>query len=338
MIDSLETILEEFPHITDIHITEGAPVIVRREGALLPTSYVADHKLFFRLAEQYISSDRLGGFRKNGNCDASFTMQGVRCRIHIYKAGEKRAAAIRILPTLSDVPPDPDDAWLAGLSTLMTGLILISGPSGSGKSTTMARILQKINKRRPCHIVTLEDPVEYIIPSDHALVHQREVGTDVISFPEGVRASLREDPDVIAIGEMRDLETISAALTAAETGHLVLGTLHTNTAAGGIRRIIHAFPESGQSEARYTLSTVLRSISAQKLYKGSARPILLREILTNTPAISHLIREGKEEQIPSYMETTIKDMRTMKHQVYELLRSGAVPASEREPLLRFISL
>ncbi|MDY6084911.1 MAG: ATPase, T2SS/T4P/T4SS family [Dialister sp.] len=338
MIQILEAIVEKFPRLTDIHITEGAPILIRESGALLSSDFMAETGLFSELAKQYILPERMKELAKKGGCDASFTLQGLRCRMHIYRAGGKQAAAIRILPTLANVPPDLDDEWLTGLSSLMTGLVLIAGPSGSGKSTTMARILQKINALRPCHIITLEDPVEYILPSDRALIHQREIGNDVESFPEGVRASLREDPDVIAIGEMRDLETISAALTAAETGHLVLGTIHTGTAAGGIRRLIHAFPESGQSEARYTLSSVLRSISAQKLYQGSSGTVLLREILTNTPAISHLIREGKEEQIPSYMETAAKDMRTMKHQVYELLQEGAVPTEERTSLLHFISL
>lgn len=337
MIQILERLVEKFPGLTDIHITEGAPILVRKSGALLPSAFIAESGLLSELADRYMSEERKKEFVKTGNCDASFTLMGLRCRMHFYKAGEKKAAAIRILPTLDDMPPDRDDEWLNSLSSLLTGLVLISGPSGSGKSTTMARILQKINGRRPCHIITLEDPVEYILPSDKALIHQREIGTDVAGFPEGVRAGLREDPDVIAIGEMRDLETISAALTAAETGHLVLGTIHTGTAAGGIRRLIHAFPESGQSEARYTLSSVLKSISAQRLYQGSSGTVLLREILTNTPAISHLIREGKEEQIPSYMETATKDMRTMKHQVYELLREGSVPAGEQAKLLRFIS-
>ena len=203
------------------------------------------------------------------------------------------SAAIRILPELSLLGADPDRTWLEKVSQLSHGLVLITGSSGSGKSTTMARILSLISQKRACHVVTLEDPVEYVIPMEKALIHQREIGRDVVDFPQGIRDALREDPDVIALGEMRDSETISAALTAAETGHLVLGTLHTTRAKDVPARIIHAFPGDRQEEIRGLLAANLVTVSSQMLYRSGKETWLLREILTNVAAVAHLIREGK---------------------------------------------
>lgn len=220
-------------------------------------------------------------------------------------------------------------------ASLDHGLVLVTGPSGSGKSTTLARLLTLINTRRACHLITLEDPVEYVIPSDKALVHQREVGTDVIDFASGVRDALREDPDVIALGEMWDSETMAAALTAAETGHLVIGTLHTTRAADSIGRIIHAFPADRQEEIRSLLAANLRSAVSQRLYRSGRDTWLIREILTNIPATAHLIREGKETQIPSYMEMGLHQMRTMKQAAYGL---KGISEREREKMMKALEL
>lgn len=253
----------------------------------------------------------------------------------MYHSFGRKAAALRILPSLTALAPDPDREWLQKTAALEHGLVLVTGPSGSGKSTTLARILSLISSSRPCHMVTLEDPVEYVIPSDKALVHQREVGIDVMDFASGVRDALREDPDVIALGEMRDSETISAALTAAETGHLVLGTLHTTRAADSIGRIIHAFPADRQDEIRSLLAANLRSAISQRLYRTGKETWLLREILTNIPATAHLIREGKEAQIPSYMEMGLHQMRTMKQAAYGL---KGLSEREREKMMKLLEL
>lgn len=194
----------------------------------------------------------------------------------------------------------------------------------------MARALEGIGKEKARHIVTLEDPVEYVLSVGKSLVRQREIGRDAVSFAEGVRESLREDPDVIAVGEMRDRETIAAALTASETGHLVLGTLHNGRALEAVGRMVHVFPAEEQNEVRLIISSVLRCVSVQRLWRMGTKTVLLREILTNTPAVANLIREGKEAQVLSYMETGVNDMRTLRQAVYKV---KGVTEKEREELL-----
>lgn len=331
----LEKLIAAYPAMTDIHITEGLPIIIRLSGTLRKLRETADSALLDDLLSKAMTESKKENFLKNGSCDSSFSAGLHRLRVHMYYAGGVRAAALRILPELSSLPPDSDESWLEKTASLDHGLVLVCGPSGSGKSTTLARILSLINEKRACHIVTLEDPVEYFLPSAKSLIHQREVGIDVPSFAEGIRDSLREDPDVITVGEMRDSETISAALTAAETGHLVLGTLHTTKAADSIGRIIHVFPEGKQAEARSLLAGNLKSVSAQRLYRTAKETFLLREILTMTPAISHLIREGKEEQIPSYMEMGLHQMRTMKQAAYGLRN---ISERERDKLIKSLEL
>lgn len=331
----IEKLIAAYPAMTDIHITEGLPIMVRLSGSLRKLRENADAALLDDLLAKTMTEAKKENFLKHGSCDGSFSVGVSRLRIHMYHSGGLRAAALRILPDLSSLPPDGDEGWLEKIAALDHGLVLVCGPSGSGKSTTLARILSLINTKRACHIVTLEDPVEYFLPSAKSLIHQRELGTDVPSFAEGIRDALREDPDVITVGEMRDSETISAALTAAETGHLVLGTLHTTRAADSVGRIIHAFPEGKQAEARSLLAGNLRSVSAQQLYRTTKETFLLREILTNTPAISHLIREGKEEQIPSYMEMGLHQMRTMKQAAYGLRN---ISERERDKLLKSLEL
>lgn len=329
----IEKLILESGSMTDIHLTEGEPVMVRQNGNLRKLRDIADISLFNELFEKYLTPSKKEEYTKKGSCDGAFSVGNMRLRLHIYQSFRKMAAALRLLPDLSLLPPDTDKDWLEKTAALDHGLVLICGPSGSGKSTTLARLISLINARRACHIVTLEDPVEYCISSAKALVHQREVGRDVPSFAEGIRDSLREDPDVIAVGEMRDSATISAALTAAETGHLVLGTLHTTRAADSVGRIIHAYPGEREREARALLSANLKTVCAQRLYRTPKETILLREILSNIPAISHLIREGKEEQIPSYMEMGLHQMRTLKQAVY-----GLRNISERERLLKTLEL
>ncbi len=316
--------------MTDLHVTEGSPVMIRVQGNLKKLRDMGDSAFF----DSFLSSmneRQQKDWEKKGALDFSLTTKEGRLRIHIYRAGGKRTAAIRFLPALSSLPPDPDEGWIEKIAALDHGLILVTGPSGSGKSTTLARIINTINGKRPCHIITLEDPMEYEIPPKKALIHQREIGLDTDSFASGIREALREDPDVIALGELRDGDTVTAALTAAETGHLILATLHTTRAADSISRLIHACPKEKEEEARNLITANLVAIASQRLCRFGKETFLLREILTNIPAISHLIKEGKDEQIPSYMEMGLHDMRTMKQAIYSLRN---ISEREREKLLK----
>ncbi len=327
----IEKLTASQPAMTDIHVTEGEAIVIRVYGALKKQKEIMDAAAMDGLLNAYLPCEKKEMLEKNGACDAAFSVGDLRCRLHVYKAGGLRAAAIRILPAMETAGEDPDMAWMEKLAQLDRGLVLFTGASGSGKSTAMARLLTMIGQKRACHVVTLEDPVEYILTLDKALVHQREIGRDVADFPSGVREALREDPDVIAVGEMRDAETISAALTAAETGHLVIGTLHSARAKDAVGRMIHAFPSERENEIRSLLSANLSAIAAQVLWRAGKETYLVREILTNVPAISHLIREGKEEQIPSYMEMGTSHMRTMRQAVYGL---KDISEREREKLLK----
>lgn len=327
----IEKLLVANPAMTDIHLTEGWPLMIRVYGALKKLKEIAEPALFEELVSAYVPEARQAEYQRTGSIDCAFSLGNIRCRLHLYHSGGLASAAIRILPELSAIGADPDKAWIEKVSQLSHGLVLITGSSGSGKSTTMARILSLISQKRACHVVTLEDPVEYVIPTEKALIHQREIGRDVVDFPRGIRDALREDPDVIALGEMRDSETISAALTAAETGHLVLGTLHTTRAKDVPARIIHAFSADRQEEIRSLLAANLVTVSSQTLYRSGKETWLLREILTNVAAVAHLIREGKEEQIPSYMEMGLSQMRTMKQAVYAM---KGISERERERLLK----
>src|SRR5690606_38237188 len=240
--------------------------------------------------------------------DFAYSLPGVgRFRANVYRQRGSLAAAFRLIPTSV---PDLDELGLppavAGLCELSQGLVLVTGPTGSGKSTTLAAMVDRINRTRRLHIVTLEDPIEYLHRHRRSLVNQREVGIDVPTFAAGLRAALREDPDVIMVGEMRDLETIATALTAAETGHLVLATLHTPSAPQAVDRIIDVFPAEQQNQVRVQLAGVLEAVIAQRLVPtadGRGRHVVA-EVLLGTAAVRNLIREGKTAQLPAVMETS----------------------------------
>lgn len=250
-----------------------------------------------------------GDFRRAeavGEADLALTVAGVRCRINLFRQQGAWSAAIRLL---NDHIPDLNELGLpraaAEFPAYSQGLVLITGETGSGKSTTLAAVLNRINRTERKHILTLEDPIEYVYTPDQCIINQREIGRDTGSFAAGLRAALREDPDVILVGEMRDLETIETALTAAETGHLVFGTVHTNSAADSIDRIVDVFPAERQQQIRLQLSMTLRAVLSQQLLpKVGGGRVLACEVMKVDGAIRNLIREGKTPQIANSIQTT----------------------------------
>lgn len=324
-------ILEHYPTATDIHVTEGEKVSVRVAGELVLTPFEGTVDFL----EALLGTDEKAQkeYERKHILDVGRTEGGHRLRLHFYQAGGKRALALRVLPEIEHLPVDPDEAFLSHLATLSSGLVLISGTAGSGKSTTLAHIVTKINETRPCHVITLEDPVEYLFPKGKACIHQRAVGRDTRGFSAAVTEALREDPDVIVIGEMRDCATMEAALTAAETGHLVFVTLHNRKVKEAIGRIVHAFPAEEQGEVRRILSYVLQAVMAQRLWRKGNRSLLFREILINSPAVGHLIEEGAEHQLSSYMESGSGPMRTFRQAVYQ---NPDITEEERKDILALL--
>jgi twitching motility protein PilT len=310
---------------SDLHLSVGAPPIQRKNGELVNIiEEVLSEEIVNEYSKEILGEDYLL-YDEIGEIDKLYTLHDVgRYRVNIYKERGFDTIAIRVVPvkvpTLEDLNMP---AIIKAFTNKKDGLILITGPTGSGKSTTMAAMINEINSNKRTHIVTLEDPIEYLHSHKNSLINQREIGRDTESYSSGLRAILREDPDVILVGEIRDLETMSAVLLAAETGHLVISTLHTISAYKTIDRIINYFPAEQQLRIRSQLSTVLKGIVCQRLFKkidGSGR-IAALEVLVNTPAVQNLIREGKIHQIPSTMETSSKyGMETMKTAINKISR------------------
>ena len=293
---------------SDLHLSHNCPPIYRINGAICPDNQceVFTDACLKGFVEVLLSAEQLASLYKNRSTDTGYTALGsMRFRINVYFERGSFAIAARWLEgnfsSFKDLRLPPQ---LERFTEMRDGLVLVTGATGSGKSTTLATMINEINERRPLHILTIEDPIEFIHPNKQSVVHQREIGRDVLSFSMAIRAAMREDPDVILLGEMRDTETIRAALTAAETGHLVFSTLHTNDAAGVIDRMIGAFPSGEQDSVRQQLSMVLRGVVSQILVKvdGGGR-IPINEILFVDSAVSHLIRKHRPEQIRSVMET-----------------------------------
>lgn len=335
---------------SDIHITVGVPPILRIDGKLTPLDMEplkpSDTK---DLVYNTLSESLIQQLEKEGELDTSFSSPGIgRYRVNAYKQRGSYAMALRIIPL--EIPSMESlglPAVIKDLARLPRGLILVTGPTGSGKSTTLAAMIDLINKERNCHILTLEDPIEYLHKHNRSIVNQREIGIDSKSFANGLRAALRQDPDVILVGEMRDLETISIALTAAETGHLVLSTLHTVGSAKTIDRIIDVFPPHQQQQVRVQLSTVIQAIISQQLLpkaNGDGR-VAAFEVMIATPAIRNLIREEKIHQIDTAIQTGAKhQMQTMDNSLLDLYRRGLISretalmqAVNQENIKRFIT-
>ncbi len=326
--------------VSDLHIKIGAPVTYRVNGELqklkgaIVTSDIAE-KLIFPL----FSDENLAKYEKQHSVDCSYRIGDLQFRINVFKENDGMCAAIRALAL--DIPPVenigfPNSVW-EDIIERKSGLVLVTGITGAGKSTTIASMIDRITQIRACRIITIEDPIEYIYQQRHSIVSQREVGRDVTTFSDGLRAMLREDPNVIFVGEMRDPETIAMTLMAAETGHLVFSTLHTRDVTGTITRILDYFPEGRQNEVRNQLSLGLRCIISQKLIPrkdGSGR-IVAMEILTNNYACANLIRIGKIEQIYSQLQTKTKDipeekMITMEAHLARLVKDGEIDLLEAQ--------
>ncbi|MGI6263505.1 MAG: type IV pilus twitching motility protein PilT [Succiniclasticum sp.] len=314
---------------SDLHLCGDEPPRIRCLGVLQPLqqenpAWLASEELFRPvLTEQH--RQRL---RKDGECDLACQLpEGQRFRIHLFRSGGTLAASIRLIPSVVPtceglgLPP-----VIRSFAEQTQGLILITGATGSGKSTTLAAILDEINRTRPVHILTLEDPVEYRFRPDKSLIHQREVGRDTRSFASGLRAALREDPDVIMVGELRDEETMATALTAAETGHLVLGTLHTSGAIDAVHRVLDAFPDRSR-QVQTQLAASLSAVVSQRLLRrrdGTGR-IGAYEILVMTDAMRHLVREGRTEQMRNFMQTGSRlGMQTLEQDLAALRRKALI--------------
>ncbi len=315
---------------SDIHITVGLPIVFRINGELVKQDQneltPTDTE---EIAQLMLNERQLKELREKGEIDISYSTPGVgRFRINVYKQRGSYGIAIRIIPL--EIPTIEElglPLIVNDLARLRRGLILVTGPTGSGKSTTLAYMIDKINKERKCHIMTLEDPIEYLHKHNKSIINQREIGNDSLSFANALRSALRQDPDVILVGEMRDLETISIALTAAETGHLVLSTLHTLGASKTIDRIIDVFPPHQQQQIRIQLSTVMESILSQQLLPTMDKKsrVAAFEVMIATGAIRNLIREEKAHQIDTAIQTGSKlGMQTLDNSLLSLYKRGLI--------------
>ena len=318
---------------SDLHLRAGQPPMLRRQGDLArEQSEPIPAERLETLLVSIMTPREIGEFREGGDTDWAYEIEGLaRFRCNAGRDRHGPIAVFRIIPT---TVPSADDMGLSrevqNLCYLTKGLVVVTGPTGSGKSTTLAALVDLVNRTRRDHIITIEDPIEFVHQSKQCLVTQRQVGVHTRSFKQALRAALREDPDIILVGEMRDLETVSIAIETAETGHLVVGTLHTTTAASTVDRIIDQFPADRQSQVRVMLSESLRGVIAQTLCRkiGGGR-IAAREVLLSIPAVSNLIREGKTFQIPSIMQTNRKaGMVTLNDALMELVDNRLVEPKE----------
>jgi twitching motility protein PilT len=318
---------------SDLHLRTSEPPMLRLHGELARQNQPAlSAERLEAMLLSIMTPKEVGEFREMGDTDWAYEIDGLarfRCN-----AGRDRFGAIGVFRVIPNQIRTADEMGLSrevqNLCYLTKGLVVVTGPTGSGKSTTLAGLVDLINRTRTDHIITIEDPIEFVHPSKKCLVTQRQVGIHTRSFKQALRAALREDPDIILVGEMRDLETVSIAIETAETGHLVFGTLHTTTAASTIDRIIDQFPADRQSQVRVMLSESLRGVIAQTLCKkvGGGR-VAAREILLSIPAVSNLIREGKTFQIPSIMQTNRKTgMVTLNDALIELVDARMVEPKE----------
>lgn len=328
---------------SDLHLCVGVPPIIRIDGQLTPAPYErvtpADSQ---RMSYDILTDEQIQKFESTLELDFSYSVARVaRFRVNLYRDKGSVAAAFRVIPQVipsvddlhgsTRMPPESSYTTLGqvliDLSRKPRGLILVTGPTGSGKSTTLAAIINQINTERSVHILTIEDPIEYLHQHRYSIINQRELGMDTKNFPNALRAALREDPDVILVGEMRDQETMALAVTAAETGHLVFATVHTNSAASTVDRIVDVFPPGQQEQIRVQLSNNLQAILTQQLLPRAGKPgrVCAMEVLVANAAVRNLIREGKSHQITSALQTSAKEgMMTMDRCLAQLYQSGQI--------------
>ncbi len=331
LLDLFKTVVND-DSISDLHLTVNSKPIVRKTGKLRIFEKYPEKITFEKMRNiirTLMTEEQWKTFEEEGQLDFSYSVPGfTRFRVNAYYQRGAISLALRVIPTkVPTVDALGLPEILKKLAMQRRGLVLCTGPTGSGKSTTLASMINEINEKRNCHILTLEDPIEYLHNHNNCIVHQREVGIDTKSFADGLRAALRQDPDVILVGEMRDLETISIALEAAETGHLVLATLHTSDAPKTVDRIIDVFPAHQQQQVRIQLSSCLNGIIAQQLLPRTDGDGMLAaiEVLIGTPAVRNIIREGNSSQLESVMQTGGKyGMIVMNNYLISLYEKGLI--------------
>jgi twitching motility protein PilT len=321
---------------SDLHLSAGNPPLYRLRGELVRTDHaVLAHTGIQQMLYAILTQRQRERFEEDLELDLSYSLPGVaRYRVNVYRQRDAMGAAFRLIPfgikTLEQLGAPKQ---IAQFARLPRGLVLVTGPTGSGKSTTLAALIDIVNTEQASHIMSVEDPIEFLHQHKKSAVHQREVGGDTRTFAAALKHVLRQDPDVILVGEMRDLETIQMAITAAETGHLVFATLHTNTAPSSVDRIIDVFPPHQQQQIRVQLASSLQGVVTQTLVPkadGKGRAVAC-EILVVTPAVSNLIREGKTHQIFSSMQTGASiGMQTMDKALADLVRSGQIRREDAE--------
>jgi twitching motility protein PilT len=319
---------------SDLHMAVGVPPIIRVDGQLTATPYEkVTPQDSQRMMYDILTDEQIQRFEATLELDFSYSLARIsRFRVNLYRDRGTVAGAFRVIP--SRVPALDDlglPKVLVELSRRPRGLILVTGPTGSGKSTTLAAMINQINSERSCHIITIEDPIEYLHAHRYSIVNQRELGMDTKTFANALRSALREDPDVILVGEMRDLETIATAITCAETGHLVLATLHTNNASQTVDRIVDVFPPGQQEQIRFQLSNNLEAVLCQQLLPRAGAPgrVAAMEVMMASSAVRNLIREAKAHQITSMIQTSASmGMQTMDQALRDLYLKGLITYDE----------
>jgi twitching motility protein PilT len=313
---------------SDLHLVAGCPPTLRIDGDLVKINNEnIENKDLESNSKELVGSDSWKKFLINKDLDFSKNFFGSRFRINLHFQEGQLGLSARFIPL--EIPRPEEIGFnetIYNLTHIKDGLVLVTGPSGSGKSTTLAAMINIINRERRAHIITIEDPIEFIFKEEQSIIEQRELGTDTTSFADALKYALRQDPNVIMVGEMRDLETISAALTAAETGHLVLSTLHTSSAPETIARIVDVFPAHQQQQVLIQLSSTLRAVIAQDLMpKAGGGVIVARELLLNNNAVANLIHRSQFNQIYSVIQTSAKEgMITMNKSIDQLLKDGKI--------------
>lgn len=314
---------------SDLHLAVGLPAMLRIDGALQAIGAEAvTAEQVNNAIKGIVNESQSARFEKELELDTAYHVEGVgRFRVNLHREKGQPGVVARVIPSVIPKMEDiamPDVAY--DMARAKQGLVLVTGPTGQGKSTAMAAMVDLVNQEKAANIITLEDPIEYIYTPAKSIVKQRELGRDMMSFAEGLKHVLRQDPNVILVGEMRDLETIAAAITVAETGHLVLATLHTYSAAQSIERMIDVFPPHQQNQVRMQLSNVLKGIISQRLLPrvGGGR-VAAREIMVNTPAVASMIRDNKVSQLRSTIETGAQfGMRTLDADLAQLVQAGSI--------------